>query len=118
MGCKCAKALAVERDIELAPLHDASSDDEAEPEGTAEATEAPAEELGWYERGELAFQHGKSAWQRFKGSPLGIFLLERWLPLQDTALDLLITFGKAGWPLCSDDGLLGMPNECCYVLLS
>ena len=104
MGCKCAKTVTVERDIELAPLLDASSD-EAEPKGTAEV---PAEELGWYERGESAFQLGKSAWQRFKGSPLGIFLLERWLPLQDTALDLLITFGKAGWPLCSDDGLLGI----------
>ena len=54
---------------------------------------------------------GKLAWTQFKTSRFGVFLLERWLPLQDTSLDLLVTFGKQGWPLCSDDGLLGA-NVC------
>eukprot|EP00913_Durusdinium_trenchii_P017678 g16617.t1 len=40
-ACKCAKAVT-ERDVELDPLLD-----KAEPEGTAEATEAPAEDL-WH----------------------------------------------------------------------
>ena len=59
---------------------------------------------GFYEE---FLKKGKLAWTHFKTSRFGVFLLERWLPLQDTSLDLLVTFGKQGWPLCSDDGLLG-----------
>ena len=43
-------------------------------------------------------------YQRFKMSPPGILLMDRWLPIQDTGLDLLVAFGKEGWPLCSEDG--------------
>ena len=47
----------------------------------------------------------KERFKLFKASPFGVFLLQRWLPMQDVASDALVTFCDAGFLLCSETGV-------------
>eukprot|EP00931_Biecheleriopsis_adriatica_P106215 TRINITY_DN8070_c0_g1_i10.p1 TRINITY_DN8070_c0_g1~~TRINITY_DN8070_c0_g1_i10.p1 ORF type:complete len:796 (+),score=165.64 TRINITY_DN8070_c0_g1_i10:53-2389(+) len=86
------------------PTSDALLQVETEAEATARYLEE-GQDAGIVDQFQGGTTRLKSIFQKFKESGPGVFLLERWLPFQDLAMDLLVTFGKEGWPLCSADGL-------------
>ena len=67
--------------------------------------EDPQSHVSQGEAGKGWLKDIKEIYKKFKFSPFGVFLLQRWFPMQDVGSDALVTFCDADFLLCSDTGL-------------